>query len=144
MSFQPLPYAKRQRVTTDSPNLDPPAARPPAFHEPVASRQDTNSSKGDKTDRHRVSLHGNFVGYYQRRRADLTGLDPRLELLERDWFEGKKVLDVGCNSGLVTVEIAQRMGAARVVGVDIDEELIRLAKRTGELTSYYEARHHGA
>lgn len=134
MAYQPLPYAKRQKVTTTHTTLDPAPAREPDFYEPAApqarQQQHHNSQQSSGYDK---KLHGNFVGYYTRRREDLSGLDPRLALLPRDWFEGKKVLDVGCNSGMVTVEIAQRMGAARVVGVDIDEELVRLAKRTGEL-----------
>lgn len=136
MSFQPLPYAKRQKVTGESPNLCPPPARQPHLYEPTStsssnSRQQ-HSHSHSAHDRPRASLHGNFVGYYTRRRQDLSTLDPRLALLPPSALQDKKVLDVGCNSGLVAVEIAQRMGAARVVGVDIDEELVRLAKRTGE------------
>lgn len=143
---QPVPFAKRQKVTNHKPRLDPPAPRQPEFFEPGPSRH-RHHDQHEYTDENSVTVsqhrtrsntHGNFVGYYTRRRANgdqaetPTKGDPRLALLPREWFEGKKVLDIGCNAGRVTVEIAQRMGAARVVGVDIDEELVRLARKHGE------------
>ncbi|KAI5476739.1 hypothetical protein MNV49_007329 [Pseudohyphozyma bogoriensis] len=72
-------------------------------------------------------------GYYNKRRENPASQDPRLALLDREWLKGKKVLDVGCNAGLVTVEIAQRFGAAKVVGVDIDDNLVNQCRRTVEL-----------
>lgn len=41
------------------------------------------------------------------------------------------MLDVGCNSGMVTIEVAQRLGAGKVVGVDVDKELVKSAKGNG-------------
>ncbi|KAF9030127.1 Bin3-domain-containing protein [Hymenopellis radicata] len=73
-----------------------------------------------------VPIHGNYHGYYSKRPAIN---DPRLALLPKDLFTGKRVLDVGCNEGHVTCEIAQRWGASKVVGVDIDDTLIRAAWR---------------
>ncbi|KAI9566331.1 Bicoid-interacting protein 3-domain-containing protein [Boletus coccyginus] len=51
----------------------------------------------------------------------------RLALLPAAFFVGKTVLDVGCNEGWVTREIAHACGARRVVGVDIDDALVRAA-----------------
>ncbi len=86
--------------------------------------------------------------YYAKRPAVK---DPRLSLLPSELFRGASVLDVGCNEGWVTCEIgeshftlsestdhlltsqAQSWGARKVVGVDIDDTLTRLAwkrKRT--------------
>jgi len=31
--------------------------------------------------------------------------DARLSILKQEWFEGKKALDIGCNSGEFTIEI---------------------------------------
>jgi 7SK snRNA methylphosphate capping enzyme len=53
--------------------------------------------------------------------------DPRLALLERSWFTGKRCMDVGCNEGLVTLGIAMKFGSRSMVGVDIDEHLIKRA-----------------
>lgn len=43
----------------------------------------------------------------------------------------KRVLDIGCNTGLITIQIAQRFHPYRVTGVDIDEDLIAGAQRQG-------------
>ncbi|KAI0650225.1 Bin3-domain-containing protein [Trametes meyenii] len=69
-------------------------------------------------------IHGNYHGYYNKRPSTD---DPRLALLPNTLFQGRRVLDIGCNEGWVTCEVAQRLGATRVVGVDIDDSLIRLA-----------------
>ncbi|KAH9850001.1 Bin3-domain-containing protein [Lenzites betulinus] len=69
-------------------------------------------------------VYGNYHGYYNKRPS---AQDPRLALLPRQLFRGRRVLDVGCNEGWVTCEIAQRLGAKRVVGVDIDDSLVRAA-----------------
>ncbi|KAF8605741.1 Bin3-domain-containing protein [Ceratobasidium sp. AG-I] len=75
----------------------------------------------------RVAAHGNYKGYYTKRGNLLS--DPRLQVLPPDLFRGKRVLDVGCNEGWVTCEIARDHGAKEVVGVDIDSELVSRAWR---------------
>ncbi|KAF8582530.1 Bin3-domain-containing protein [Ramaria rubella] len=71
-------------------------------------------------------IHGNYKGYYTKRPFVN---DPRLALLPSDFFRNSVVLDIGCNEGWVTCEIAQQWGAKKVIGVDIDSELIRTAWR---------------
>ncbi|TFK49397.1 Bin3-domain-containing protein [Heliocybe sulcata] len=71
-----------------------------------------------------IPIHGNYHGYYSKRPSNT---DARLALLPPSTFEGRRVLDVGCNEGWLTCEIAQRCGALQIVGVDIDEALVRLA-----------------
>ncbi|KAJ7484419.1 Bicoid-interacting protein 3-domain-containing protein [Mycena latifolia] len=73
-----------------------------------------------------VPIHGNYHGYYAKRPSVN---DPRLEVLPPSTFSGKRVLDVGCNEGWVSCEIAQSHGASKVVGVDIDDALVRAAWR---------------
>ncbi|KAJ7150976.1 Bicoid-interacting protein 3-domain-containing protein [Mycena crocata] len=73
-----------------------------------------------------VPIHGNYHGYYAKRPSVK---DPRLEVLPPSTFSGKRVLDVGCNEGWVSCEIAQSRGALKVVGVDIDDALVRAAWR---------------
>lgn len=84
---------------------------------------------------------GNYRSYYRRRRgADAVARsrpplppdrDERLQSLQSviAW-RGARVLDVGCNSGEVAVEIAQRLGARQVVGVDVDPALVRRCQTT--------------
>ncbi|KAJ9123754.1 hypothetical protein QFC24_003528 [Naganishia onofrii] len=81
--------------------------------------------------------HGNYRHYYVRRRANEQyplplERDERLALFDRELFKGKRILDVGCNSGEVTVELAQRYEALQVVGVDIDSALVDQCKATVE------------
>jgi tRNA (mo5U34)-methyltransferase len=44
-----------------------------------------------------------------------------------DSLEGKSVLDIGCNAGFYAMEMKRR-GAARVLGLDTDEEYLAQAK----------------
>lgn len=71
--------------------------------------------------------YGNYCKYYGYRNPDCE--DGRLRVMKGEWFEGKEVLDVGCNVGHVTLSIAKRWGPARVVGLDIDGGLIRSARQ---------------
>jgi len=75
----------------------------------------------------RVYLHGNYHRYYGYRLGQEFSEDPRLALLERPWFSGKRCMDVGCNEGLVTLGIAMKFGSRSMIGVDIDEHLIKRA-----------------
>ncbi|KAH8982745.1 Bicoid-interacting protein 3-domain-containing protein [Lactarius hatsudake] len=76
-----------------------------------------------------VPTHGNYHNYHGYRYHHPGGHDSRLALLPRDLLTDARVLDVGCNEGWVSCEIAQSRGARRVVGVDIDDALVRMAWR---------------
>ncbi|CDZ98454.1 Predicted methyltransferase [Phaffia rhodozyma] len=71
------------------------------------------------------NAHGNYSNYYTKRQASLIVGDRRVDLLPLEWIQSKKVLDIGCNAGFVSVEIAQRMSPESVLGVDIDPSLIK-------------------
>jgi len=83
-----------------------------------------------------VYEHGNYKTYYGYRHAGAaTALgsesDARLVALVDRWgmgmFVGKEVLDIGCNSGRVSFDVAHSFGAKRVVGIDIDASLVEVA-----------------
>lgn len=42
----------------------------------------------------------------------------------KELFENKKVLDIGCNSGFITIEIAKLFHPISILGIDIDAGLI--------------------
>ncbi|RUS32841.1 hypothetical protein BC938DRAFT_474116 [Jimgerdemannia flammicorona] len=74
--------------------------------------------------------YGNYRSYYSSRRKTESLNDMRVPLLQKEWFEGKSVLDIGCNSGQFTVEIALRFSPRLITGVDIDGDLINMAHQT--------------
>ena len=55
--------------------------------------------------------------------------DPRLRLLEADWFKDKTVLDVGCGAGHMTVSISRRFNPVYILGVELDKRLVYAAKQ---------------
>lgn len=71
---------------------------------------------------------GNYIAYYGYRNTDRVE-DARLELLPKELFEGKEVLDIGCNAGIVTIAVASTYLPKSILGIDIDQRLISLAKR---------------
>ncbi|KAI9596613.1 Bicoid-interacting protein 3-domain-containing protein [Syncephalis fuscata] len=75
-------------------------------------------------------IFGNYRHYYgYRHQSGQEGSDPRVSVMDPAWFKGRQVLDIGCNAGYVTTEIASRYQPARILGVDIDEALIDQAWR---------------
>lgn len=78
-------------------------------------------------------------------------IDIRFEFLDPSWFRGKRVLDIGCNSALLTVFIAVHYKPCKIQGVDIDPSLIGKAqsfilKTFSQLSerAYRQIGHHGA
>ncbi|VDB85339.1 unnamed protein product [Peniophora sp. CBMAI 1063] len=74
-----------------------------------------------------VPIHGNYRHYHGYLYCHAGPSDSRLALLPPGLLTSARVLDIGCNEGVVTCEIAQSYGAELVVGVDIDEALVRMA-----------------
>ncbi|CAJ1362264.1 unnamed protein product [Effrenium voratum] len=79
-----------------------------------------------------VYEHGNYSSYYGYRHSepDSSG-DRRLTALTerfgKGFFKGKEVLDVGCNSGNVSISCALDFRASLVVAMDLDAGLIEAA-----------------
>ncbi|PIN01493.1 putative methyltransferase [Handroanthus impetiginosus] len=73
-----------------------------------------------KKNRKEVAIFGNYRNYYGYRVGQDLEEDPRLKVMKREWFEGKDSLDIGCNSGLLTIAIARKFGCKSIFGVDID------------------------
>jgi len=71
-------------------------------------------------------------------RAFGTGSHPTtllcLEWLDREVRGGETVLDYGCGSGILAIA-AGKLGAARVLGVDIDEQALQSARDNAERNS---------
>lgn len=50
-------------------------------------------------------------------------------MLDRRWFHNKRCLDIGCNEGVITLAVVQRFAPLSMLGVDIDEGLVKAACR---------------
>ncbi|KAL4563907.1 hypothetical protein LXL04_027955 [Taraxacum kok-saghyz] len=71
-----------------------------------------------------VAIFGNYRNYYTYRIEQGLDEDPRIKIMKKEWFEGKTCLDIGCNSGLITITIAKNFGCKKIIGVDIDSARI--------------------
>ena len=71
--------------------------------------------------------YGNYEKYYGYRNPGVYHDDPRLKLLQKEWFVGKLCLDIGSNSGVLTTTIARNFAPAKITGVEIDKKLVRMA-----------------
>lgn len=90
-----------------------------------AGRQQAPMSK--RRRQHRKFQYGNYCKYYGYRNPNCE--DGRLRVMKPEWFQGKEVLDLGCNVGHLTLSIAKKWKPARVVGLDIDGALIHSARQ---------------
>jgi 7SK snRNA methylphosphate capping enzyme len=57
-----------------------------------------------------VFQFGNYIGYYGYRLNE-QGQDPRIGCMKPEWFDGKEVLDIGCNSGVFTIQLGATLPA---------------------------------
>jgi len=124
-------------LDSSKPTLDPAARPPPQLFQPDSlptSSIPTSSSLPSSS--YPRAVHGNYLHYYERRNTHPDARDERLNLIPKEWIKGKKVLDVGCNAGQVTIELARDYGAGKVTGVDIDKDLIRKSKGNGEFSFF--------
>lgn len=140
-STQSSKNRKRRRTTSHSDRLSitptPPTKRPIAhsqtFHTPIvggaggAPPQGAGQTQQQRKPQRRFQ-YGNYSRYYGYRTPSLTA-DPRLAFFKPEWFRGKKVLDVGCNTGHVTLAIARHWSPERILGLDIDGALVRTARQ---------------
>lgn len=75
----------------------------------------------------RCFRYGNYHRYYGYRVGE-TLEDHRVAHFRDEWFAGKRVMDIGCNEGLVGLSIAVRCKPAKMLGVDIDPHLVKKAR----------------
>ncbi|KAM1501096.1 hypothetical protein ACFXTO_026626 [Malus domestica] len=55
--------------------------------------------------RKEIFPYGNYKSYYGYRIGQEMEEDARLMVFKKEWFEGKDCLDIGCNSGIMTIQI---------------------------------------
>lgn len=74
-------------------------------------------------------IYGNYSQYYGYRNKDKDNHDIRLDVFaeQKEIFKNKQILDIGCNSGFITMEVAKQLEIKSIVGLDIDKSLINQA-----------------
>ncbi|BBH08375.1 S-adenosyl-L-methionine-dependent methyltransferases superfamily protein [Prunus dulcis] len=75
--------------------------------------------------RKEICPYGNYKHYYGYRIGQELEEDPRLKVFKKEWFQGKDCLDIGCNSGIMTIQIAKKFCCQSILGVDIDANRIQ-------------------
>ena len=65
-----------------------------------------------------------------------------VQVLDRRWFHNKRCLDIGCNEGVITLAVVQRFAPLSMLGVDIDEGLVKAACRYTALLRYRRQSHY--
>ncbi|KAK9717157.1 Methyltransferase domain [Popillia japonica] len=91
---------------------------------------DSNQVLPKFKEKNKQYQYGNYNRYYGYRNAN-NDVDSRLRCFSyhTDLFEGKDILDIGCNIGHITLSVARDFGAKTVVGLDIDKNLISIARK---------------
>lgn len=91
-----------------------------------AKREKQHTSRKHKR-KEKLFIYGNYNRYYGYRNPQCSQ-DLRLKCFNKEWFQGKAVLDLGCNVGHVTLSIARDFNPQVITGIDIDPSLIKAAK----------------
>jgi len=84
-------------------------------------------SKKHKNNNKKIFPYGNYNRYYGYR-SEKGIIDTRINALRREWFESKNCLDIGCNVGKFTFDMAYKFRPVKMLGIDIDENLIKEEK----------------
>ncbi|KAM4620246.1 7SK snRNA methylphosphate capping enzyme [Polymixia lowei] len=95
---------------------------------PGGRQQQPYNQKKHQQQQQKKFQYGNYNKYYGYRNPGASE-DPRVQVLRPEWFQGKDVLDLGCNSGHLTLYIAKVLRPARILGLDIDSGLVHAARK---------------
>lgn len=93
----------------------------------VLGIESTANSMASYNHKASVYRYGNYDQYYSYRNVDSFAEDPRIKKFQREWFCGKDCLDIGSNTGQITLAIARCFSPRSIKGIDIDTKLIRIA-----------------
>ena len=91
----------------------------------TSSDLNTNFQRKHFNVKNKKYQYGNYKNFYDNSLKE----DQRLNHFRKEWFENKHCLDIGCNTGLLTCWIADNFNPESIVGVDIDSDLIKIAKQ---------------
>ncbi|MED6137921.1 hypothetical protein PIB30_069526 [Stylosanthes scabra] len=95
-----------------------------ANNEKLEDETKKQGAKHNNKKRKQVFPYGNYRSYYGYRIGQDADEDPRLKVFRKEWFEDKECLDIGCNNGIITIQIAQKFGCQSILGIDIDSDRV--------------------
>lgn len=104
-------------------------------NKPSGAEQHLPQKHKTEDTRKKRFVYGNYDRYYGYRILKSSDEDPRLKYFEKEWFEGKDCLDVGCNTGNLTIAIARKFSCKTMLGIDIDPALVGRATKLLALTA---------
>ena len=100
----------------------------PKVHANLTGNSSLSAGRRKKRRYAETCLNGNYLAYYGYGNECRTE-DPRLHLFSHELLQGKDVLDIGCNAGILTLSLARRFLPRRIVGIDVDLRLVNSAKQ---------------
>lgn len=118
----------RKRVSTAQPSTSPSKKlRLELPKPPVINGHDKFNGAKHKNK----FIYGNYNRYYGYR-CEKNVEDVRLNAFIHydELFNGKEILDIGCNDGSLTIALAKRLPINFISGIDIDANLIARARRS--------------
>ncbi|MCJ8742111.1 hypothetical protein PDJAM_G00078330 [Pangasius djambal] len=144
---QPSKHRKRRRTvsrserlsitpTPTNKQLSLDRGRSQTFHTPIVggtagSHLEANHHASVQKNQRKLRRQFHY-GTYSRcygYRTPTLNVDPRLAAFRPEWFRGKKVLDIGCNVGHMTLAIAKNWSPAHILGLDIDGGVVHAARQ---------------
>lgn len=122
--------SKTSPVDANKKFLSPKSFSRQASHsvKPSQSKVTPSASSSSKNKKQPKFIYGNYNKYYGYRNPSSES-DHRLDSFKSEWFEGKSVLDIGCNVGHLTLSVARDFQPKKIVGIDIDQKLIAAARK---------------
>lgn len=100
-----------------------------SFNTPKSLAKSGQGSRPHQPQHQRKKFqYGNYNKYYGYRNPGASE-DLRIRVFKPEWFRGKDVLDLGCNSGHLTLYIAKMFQPAHILGLDIDGDLVYGARK---------------
>lgn len=127
-NFSGSGWDKNRTTGPESAQQHPPNQRGQQRNNHKQDPRNYNQQKPNQQQQKKKFQYGNYNQYYGYRNPGAVE-DVRIRVFKPEWFQGKEVLDLGCNTGHMTLSIAKNWRPARIVGLDIDGALIHAAKQ---------------
>ncbi|KAH8393802.1 hypothetical protein KR215_000180 [Drosophila sulfurigaster] len=122
---QHVPGEDSPKQVVQRPPAQSPKKRLQLDNKKVGAHNNNNNNHKPKQNKNETFMYGNYKQYYGKRILDKDFHDIRLDVFatQPQLFRDKQLLDIGCNSGHLSIQIVKQFGAKSLVGLDIDRSL---------------------